>query len=60
MKLVLRSIFALSVLSALAFLTGCASTTADTDPSGQAPTSMPWNKPESWEGTGALGGAMGQ
>jgi len=54
MKLVLRSLFALT------FFSGCASTTADTDPNGQAPTSMPWNKPESWEGTGALGGAMGQ
>jgi len=60
MKLVLQSLFALSVLFALAFLTGCASTAADTDPNGQAPSTMPWNKPESWEGSGALGGAMGQ
>jgi len=59
MKLAIRSLFALAVLSALAFLAGCAST-ADTDTSGQAPSNMPWNKPESWEGTGALGGAMGQ
>ena len=60
MKLAIRSLFALAVLSALAFLAGCASTPPDTDTSGQAPSSMPWNKPESWEGSGALGGAMGQ
>jgi len=51
----------LLLLAALSLLSACASTkAADTDPNGQEPSSMPWNKPESWEGTGSLGGAMGQ
>jgi hypothetical protein len=55
-------------LSAAALLTGCGSTgTADSnDPSvapvdanGQPVSSIPWNKPTSWEQGGALGSAMG-
>jgi hypothetical protein len=45
---------------------GCASS-ADTSPSagnvdasGNAVSSTPWNKPESWETGGQIGNAMGQ
>lgn len=47
------------------FQTGCSS--ADTSPSagnvdanGQQVSSVPWNKPESWETQGQLGGLQGQ
>ena len=51
----------LLLLAALSFLAGCASTksNADVDPNGETPSTIPWNRPESWEGGGALGGAMG-
>jgi hypothetical protein len=45
--------------TALLWLSGCASTKGDTDPNGDVPSTIPWSRPESWEGTGALGGAMG-
>jgi PBP1b-binding outer membrane lipoprotein LpoB len=31
----------------------------DVDANGQPVSSVPWNKPESWETTGQLGSAMG-
>jgi len=40
-------------------LTGCQTSSQDDAPaagSGAAVSSIPWNKPASWEGTGALGG----
>jgi hypothetical protein len=39
-------------------LAACASTTAD-DANGDGPSTIPWNRPQSWESGGALGGAMG-
>jgi uncharacterized protein YceK len=43
------------------FFIGCASTANTTASEPGAPTSsMPWNKPQSWEGSGQLGGAMGR
>lgn len=48
------------------FLAGCASTGAtapganNIDSDGNAVSSVPWNKPESWETTGSLGGLTGQ
>jgi PBP1b-binding outer membrane lipoprotein LpoB len=54
----LRSIL---LLLPLALLTaGCSSTATPTannvDANGQPVSSVPWNKPESWETTGQLGG----
>jgi len=39
-------------------LTGCASTDASKNPPPQKErvSTIPWNKPASWEGQGALGG----
>jgi len=44
---------------------GCASsdtspTAGNVDASGNTVSSVPWNKPESWETGGQLGNAMGQ
>jgi hypothetical protein len=39
-----------------AILTGCA--TDDSHSSAHAEGSLPWNRPASWEGAGALGSAM--
>jgi hypothetical protein len=47
-------------------ISGCASTGAtapsadNVDSSGNAVSSVPWNKPETWETTGQLGGLSGQ
>lgn len=44
-------------------LTGCQSATPDdavTTPASSAVSAIPWNKPASWEGSGALGGMMQQ
>jgi hypothetical protein len=55
----------LLLLPVVLFQTGCSS--ADTSPStgnidanGQPVSSVPWNKPESWETEGQMGAAMGQ
>ena len=49
----LRWLFLLFVLGA-ALSAGCATTTNENDIS-----TIPWNRPESWEGMGALGGFGG-
>jgi len=49
-------VLTLGLLLLLNFLTGCASTGADANGS---TSTLPWSKPESWEGNGMLGGAMG-
>lgn len=57
----LRILF-LTALSAILF-TGCASSDQQTQNSTDttAPVStIPWNKPQSWEGGGAMGGAAGR
>jgi hypothetical protein len=48
-------------------LTACASnsdaptesSTSGVDPNGNKVSNVPWNKPQPWEGSGQLGGAMG-
>ncbi|SDU07554.1 hypothetical protein SAMN05444156_1816 [Verrucomicrobium sp. GAS474] len=48
-------------------LAGCAGgakpddtqSTSDVDGNGNKVSSIPWNRPQSWEGGGMLGGAMG-
>jgi hypothetical protein len=60
----MRTCFLLLLLTAALFQVGC--TSADTAPSGgnidssgNSVSSVPWNKPESWETTGQLGGMSG-
>lgn len=53
---------------AVLLLGGCASTSTansgdpgtTTDANGQPVSTIPWNKPASWESGGALGAALGQ
>ncbi|MCE9587311.1 MAG: hypothetical protein K8R57_03240 [Verrucomicrobia bacterium] len=51
----------LLILSTL-LLAGCATapSTDITTPESSAVSAIPWNKPASWEGSGALGGFMPQ
>ncbi len=55
--------FLFLLLLAVAFglgLSACASPkSTETDPNGDTPSTIPWNRPASWESGGALGGAMG-
>ncbi len=45
----------------LASFSGCASPDKNTANSDREPTStVPWNRPESWEGKGVIGGMMQQ
>jgi len=51
-------------LPVLLMLTGCSDTgtspsAGNVDSSGQPVSSVPWNKPESWESSGQLGGMAG-
>jgi len=55
----------LFILPMALFQTGCANndtspTTGNVDASGQPVSSVPWNKPESWETSGQLGAMSGQ
>lgn len=53
--------FLLLLLCALGatLFTSCASTKEDTTKEGrQKYSTVPWNKPQSWEGKGVLGGVM--
>jgi len=52
--------------AALVALAGCASspktgdpTASDVDGNGNKVSAIPWNKPQSWEGGGMMGAAMG-
>lgn len=56
----MRFLFLLSLITV--FVTGCASSEKQAQSSDTtAPVStIPWNRPQSWEGGGALGGAMGK
>jgi hypothetical protein len=48
-------------LALLSLLTGCQTASEPTaSPDRAAVSSIPWNRPASWEGTGALGGFMPQ
>lgn len=60
MKLKQFSISLALVALALVGLTGCASTEAE-DPTlkgRERYSTVPWNKPQSWEGKGVLGGVV--
>ncbi len=54
----------LLLLPAVLFQVGCTSTDTspygNVDANGQTVSSVPWNKPETWETTGQLGGMSGQ
>lgn len=45
-----------ALLGLMATLGGCASTTERQDP--DRISTIPWNRPEKWEGQGAFGGMM--
>jgi len=47
------------IISTLGF-SGCETASDNTAPDHAAVSSIPWNKPASWEGTGSLGGFMQQ
>lgn len=53
---------ALIILGLIPFLSACQTASEEEMPSGGATnvSSIPWNKPASWEGAGALGGFMPQ
>jgi hypothetical protein len=54
----------LLLLPAILLQVGCSnsdtSPNGNVDANGQTVSSVPWNKPESWETTGQLGGMTGQ
>jgi hypothetical protein len=52
----MRSILLGMILGVLMSLGGCASTDQKKDPDNV--TSIPWNRPERWEGRGPFGGMM--
>ena len=56
----------LLIAAGMLALAGCASTpkdsadnTSDIDGNGNKVSAIPWNRPQSWEGGGMLGSAMG-
>ena len=48
----------LIVAAATLLTTGCASDTPQTTDNTGHVSTIPWNRPESWEGQGALGGML--
>jgi len=50
-----RTIFLFALIITAAFIGGCASTEQD-DPN--RVSTIPWNRPESWESQGPFGGMM--
>lgn len=54
--------FGLFLILSTLLLAGCATapSTDITTPESSAVSAIPWNKPASWEGSGALGGFMPQ
>ena len=58
----MKHILSLLFLGALLLITGCQSAPepSTTSEASAAVSSIPWNKPASWEGAGALGGFMPQ
>jgi len=41
-----------------AFIAGCTTDDSNSSSAARAEGSLPWNRPASWEGAGALGSAM--
>lgn len=59
----IRHLPALLLLAATVLLSGCETAPENSptaNPQRAAVSSIPWNKPASWEGAGALGGFMPQ
>jgi hypothetical protein len=58
----MKGLRALLILAVGVILAGCSSEQegATTSQNAAAVSSIPWNKPASWEGAGALGGFMPQ
>ena len=48
-----RWLLLLSLAAVTGLGCGCATTNSATD---ENPSTIPWNRPQSWEGAGALGG----
>lgn len=60
MKSNFKNALFLLILSAFCLLImGCASSKESTGTETDRVSNIPWNKPQSWEGGGALGGALG-
>jgi len=59
---IMKGLLALLLLGALPLISGCQSAPEPSTSSAAstAVSSIPWNKPASWEGAGALGGFMPQ
>lgn len=55
MKTGLRFLFGILLMLAGS---GCADTGAANNTDNHGASAIPWNRPEKWEGTGALGGMM--
>jgi type IV pilus biogenesis protein CpaD/CtpE len=61
--ILLKTLFILAVfgVAIAGSLTGCASTEKDPNAVATEPIStIPWNRPQNWEGKGVLGGMTGQ
>jgi hypothetical protein len=56
MRFALRALVLCGIIFAI---TGCADPQQQSSSSSQSST-IPWNRPEKWEGTGALGGFANQ
>ena len=60
MKSIFKKTSLIVILSVTALtLIGCASSKETTGTETDRVSNIPWNKPQSWEGGGALGGALG-
>ncbi len=60
MNPIFKKIFLILLLTNTAlFLVSCASSQETTGTESDRVSNIPWNKPQSWEGGGALGGALG-
>lgn len=52
-------VFLLFVVAASSLMMGgCASDAPKTNELGARPSTIPWNRPERWEGQGAMGGML--
>ena len=60
MNSIFKKTFLLLILSTCSlFFVSCASSKESTGTETDRVSNIPWNKPQSWEGGGALGGALG-
>jgi hypothetical protein len=54
----MRALFLIVILAGVLFVGGCATDSQPKDP--DRVSSIPWNRPQTWEGQGPLGGMMSQ